>query len=49
MIAVAAFAALAGTAFAQGGPNDAQIADIVVTAYQADIDAGKLAEKKGHS
>jgi putative membrane protein len=48
-IAVAAFAALAATALAQGGPNDAQIAHIVVTANQVDIDAGKLAERKGHS
>src|SRR4051812_33138140 len=28
-------------------PNDAQIAAIVVTANQVDIDAGKLAESKG--
>jgi putative membrane protein len=41
---VALAAALAGSAFAQGGPNDAQIAHIVVTANQVDIDAGKLAE-----
>jgi putative membrane protein len=33
-------------AFAQGGPNDAQIAAIVVTANQVDIDAGKLAKEK---
>ena len=33
-------------AYAQGGPNDAQIAAIVVTANQVDIDAGKLAESK---
>ncbi|HEY2435098.1 MAG TPA: DUF4142 domain-containing protein [Vicinamibacterales bacterium] len=32
-------------AFAQA-PNDAQIASIVVTANQVDIDAGKLAESK---
>ncbi|HEX3096576.1 MAG TPA: DUF4142 domain-containing protein [Usitatibacter sp.] len=44
-IAAAALAA-AGPAFAQGGPNDAQIAHIVVTANQVDIDAGKLAESK---
>jgi len=31
------------------GPTDAQIAAIVVTANQVDIDAGKLAESKGHS
>jgi len=36
----------AATAFAQA-PNDAQIAQIVVTANQVDIDAGKLAESKG--
>jgi putative membrane protein len=35
----------AGLAFAQA-PNDAQIAQIVVTANQVDIDAGKLAESK---
>ena len=43
----------AGGAFAQGpaaaGPTDAQIAHIVVTANQVDIDAGKLAESKGKS
>lgn len=38
-----------GTAPAAAGPNDAQIAHIVVTANQVDIDAGKLAESKGHS
>ena len=32
-----------------GGPSDAQIAAIVVTANQVDIDAGKLAKAKGHS
>jgi putative membrane protein len=41
----------AGVAFAQGapaaGPTDAQIAHIVVTANQVDIDAGKVAETKG--
>ena len=48
LAAVVAFAA--GAAFAQGSaPNDAQIAHIVVTANQVDIDAGKLAEKKGKS
>ena len=37
----------AGFAFAQeGAPNDAQIAQIVVTANQVDIDAGKLAQTK---
>jgi len=39
--------ALASPVFAQSGaPNDAQIAHIVVTANQVDIDAGKLAETK---
>ena len=35
----------ASTALAQS-PNDAQIASIVVTANQVDIDAGKLATSK---
>ena len=48
IIVVGAFFA-AATAFAQGGPNDAQIAHIVVTANQVDIDAGKLAQQKGSS
>jgi putative membrane protein len=34
-------------AFAQAGPTDPQIASIVVTANQVDIDAGKLAQSKG--
>jgi putative membrane protein len=37
-----------GTASA-GGPNDAQIAHIVVTANQVDIDAGRLAASKAAS
>lgn len=49
IVLAAAFSSLIGAAFAQGGPNDAQIAHIVVTANQVDIDAGKLAEKKAHS
>jgi len=37
-------------ASAQGvGPNDPQIAAIVVTANQVDIDAGKLAKSQAHS
>ncbi len=36
----------AGTVLAQDTPNDAQIAAIVVTANQVDIDAGKLAKTK---
>ena len=44
----------AGSALGQGAapaaqPTDSQIAHIVVTANQVDIDAGKLAETKGHS
>src|SRR5881275_3013133 len=39
---------VAGGVLAQGaGPTDPQIAHIVVTANQVDIDAGKLAESKG--
>jgi putative membrane protein len=37
---------LAGPALAQGGPSDPQIAGIVVTANQIDIDAGKLAKER---
>ncbi len=40
---------LAATGAAAQAPSDAQIASIVVTANQVDIDAGKLAESKGHS
>jgi putative membrane protein len=36
-------------AAAGGEPSDAQIAAIVVTANQVDIDAGKLAKAKGHA
>ncbi|HKW80304.1 MAG TPA: DUF4142 domain-containing protein [Casimicrobiaceae bacterium] len=49
MIGIAIASAIllaAGSASAQA-PNDAQIASIVVTANQVDIDAGKLAERKG--
>lgn len=35
------------TAAVAQAPNDAQIASIVVTANQVDIDAGKLAQSKG--
>ena len=45
---LAALVAVSGAAFAQA-PNDAQIAHIVVTANQVDIDAGKLAEKHAKS
>ena len=43
----AALFAVTSVVYAQSaGPNDAQIAAIVVTANQVDIDAGKLAESK---
>jgi putative membrane protein len=45
-VAAAAFALATSAAAQTGGPNDAQIAAIVVTANQVDIDAGKLAESK---
>ena len=41
-------ALLTGAAVAEA-PNDAQIASIVVTANQVDIDAGKLAQAAAHS
>jgi putative membrane protein len=44
---VSALILAAGSAFGQAGPTDPQIAHIVVTANQVDIDAGKLAETKG--
>jgi putative membrane protein len=47
VIAAAALALVTSVASAQTqGPNDAQIAAIVVAANQVDIDAGKLAESK---
>lgn len=46
-IAASLFAlASSGVAAQSAGPNDAQIAAIVVTANQVDIDAGKLAASK---
>ena len=36
-------------ALAQGGPTDPQIAAIVVTANQVDVDAGQLAKGKTHN
>jgi putative membrane protein len=45
----AVFLLSAGVALAADGPNDAQIAAIVVTANQVDIDAGKLALTKASS
>ena len=41
--------ACAAPALGQSPPNDAQIAHIVATANQVDIDAGKVAEAKGSS
>jgi putative membrane protein len=49
IVFASALALTAGGAFAQAGPTDPQIAHIVVTANQVDIDAGKLAQAKGHS
>ena len=50
LLASLAFAAVvAAPLHAQQGPTDPQIAHIVVTANQVDIDAGKLAEKKAQS
>jgi putative membrane protein len=42
-----AVASVSAPAWAQA-PNDAQIAAIVVTANQVDIDAGRLAQSSGH-
>ncbi|HTL76687.1 MAG TPA: DUF4142 domain-containing protein [Casimicrobiaceae bacterium] len=47
VLAAALFVAASVANAQSGGPNDAQIAAIVVTANQVDIDAGKLAESKG--
>ena len=46
VFAASALLLIATTAAARS-PNDAQIAAIVVTANQVDIDAGKLAESRG--
>jgi putative membrane protein len=48
MVATGLLGVALGTAHAQG-VNDAQIASIVVTANQVDIDAGKLAASMGSS
>jgi putative membrane protein len=45
-LAISSLLLVAAQAWAQA-PSDAQIASIVVTANQVDIDAGKLAEAKG--
>ncbi len=47
--ALLASASLSVSAAQSGGPSDAQIAAIVVTANQVDIDAGKLAASKSSS
>ena len=47
-ITLAAALVFAGTAHAQG-INDAQIASIVVTANQVDVDAGKIAQTKSNN
>ena len=47
-IVFAALAVASGAAFAQA-PTDPQIAHIVVTANQVDIDAGRLGEKQAKS
>ena len=46
---LALFASGIGMAQAQSGPTDPQIAAIVVTANQVDIDAGKLATSRASS
>ena len=48
-IAIAMSLALAATAAPAAGPTDPQIAAIVVTANQVDIDAGKLAAKESRN
>lgn len=48
-ISLAGLLALASTAVWAQGPTDPQIAAIVVTANQVDIDAGKLAKSKAKS
>lgn len=49
LIAAAVAAAAVLPLHAQQGPTDPQIAHIVVTANQVDIDAGKIAEKRSKS
>lgn len=48
-IVLAAAVLLAGTTAYAQAPSDAQIASIVVTANQVDIDAGQLAASKAHA
>src|SRR3954464_12662929 len=49
VVAVALCSAAFGATAQSAAPNDAQIAAIVVTANQVDIDAGKLAQSKSSS
>jgi putative membrane protein len=50
VVCTALLALTSAAALAEGtGPTDPQIAAIVVTANQVDIDAGKLAQSKAHS
>ena len=48
-VALALFSAAFVASAQSGAPNDAQIAAIVVTANQVDIDAGKLAQAQSKS
>src|SRR2546429_9525035 len=48
-VVIATSLCLTTAAAAAEGPNDAQIAAIVVTANQVDIDAGKLAASRSHT
>jgi len=49
LVVMAMSLGLGSAAAEAAGPTDPQIAAIVVTANQVDIDAGKLAVKKSHS
>ena len=48
-VSLVALVAAGSAVAADAGPTDAQIAAIVVTANQVDIDAGNLAKSKAHS
>lgn len=48
ILAAASLLAFSSAAIAQA-PNDAQIASIVVTANQVDIDTGKMAQTRAHA
>ena len=48
-VVIATSLCLTTAAAAAEGPNDAQIAAIVVTANQVDIDAGRLAASRSHT